>query len=132
MLSALPGNTHQVYTGVCILFSLTQEEIWNYIHEEKPFDKAGAYGIEGESTVFVEKIQGDFFNVAGFPAVWFVRKMRHWRSEKGSFQSATKGYKAVLSFQKAQKEAPYPQRACGCLCAGALPAEQDRIRALTV
>ena len=66
MLSALSGNTHQVYTGVCILsakgqeslffertdvtfFPLTQEEIWNYIHEEKPFDKAGSYGIQGKA-----------------------------------------------------------------------------------
>ena len=93
MLSALSGNTHQVYTGVCILFAkgqeslffertdvtffpLTQEEIWNYIHEEKPFDKAGSYGIQGKAAVFVEKIQGDFFNVVGFPAARFIRKLR--------------------------------------------------------
>ena len=93
MLSALSGNTHQVYTGVCILsakgqeslffertdvtfFPLTQEEIWNYIHEEKPFDKAGSYGIQGKAAVFVEKIQGDFFNVVGFPAARFIRKLR--------------------------------------------------------
>ena len=82
-----------VYTGVCILsakgqellffertdvtfFPLTQEEIWNYIHEEKPFDKAGSYGIQGKAAVFVEKIQGDFFNVVGFPAARFIRKLR--------------------------------------------------------
>ena len=93
MLSALSGNTHQVYTGVCILsakgqeslffertdvtfFPLTQEEIWTYIHEEKPFDKAGSYGIQGKAAVFVEKIQGDFFNVVGFPAARFIRKLR--------------------------------------------------------
>ena len=93
MLSALSGNTHQVYTGVCILsakgqeslffertdvtfFPLTQEAIWNYIHEEKPFDKAGSYGIQGKAAVFVEKIQGDFFNVVGFPAARFIRKLR--------------------------------------------------------
>ena len=87
------ANTHQVYTGVCILsakgqeslffertdvtfFPLTQEEIWNYIHEEKPFDKAGSYGIQGKAAVFVEKIQGDFFNVVGFPAARFIRKLR--------------------------------------------------------
>ena len=57
-------------------FPLTQEEIWNYIHEEKPFDKAGSYGIQGKAAVFVEKIQGDFFNVVGFPAARFIRKLR--------------------------------------------------------
>ena len=93
MLQELAGKTHQVYTGVCILsakgqeslffertdvtfFPLTQEEIWNYIHEEKPFDKAGSYGIQGKAAVFVEKIQGDFFNVVGFPAARFIRKLR--------------------------------------------------------
>ena len=93
MLKELSGRTHQVYTGVCILsakgqeslffertdvtfFPLTQEEIWNYIHEEKPFDKAGSYGIQGKAAVFVEKIQGDFFNVVGFPAARFIRKLR--------------------------------------------------------
>ena len=48
----------------------------NYIHEEKPFDKAGSYGIQGKAAVFVEKIQGDFFNVVGFPAARFIRKLR--------------------------------------------------------
>ena len=93
MLSALSGNTHEVYTGVCILpsagkevrfyertdvtfFPLTEEEIWNYIHEENPFDKAGAYGIQGKAAVFVEGIRGDFFNVVGFPAARFIRKLR--------------------------------------------------------
>ena len=93
MLERLSGREHQVYTGVCILsakgqeslffertdvtfFPLTQEEIWNYIHEEKPFDKAGSYGIQGKAAVFVEKIQGDFFNVVGFPAARFIRKLR--------------------------------------------------------
>ena len=102
MLSALSGNTHQVYTGVCILsakgqeslffertdvtfFPLTQEEIWNYIHEEKPFDKAGSYGIQGKAAVFVEKIQGDFFNVVGFPAARFIRKLRTLEKGKGIF-----------------------------------------------
>ncbi len=98
MLSALSGNTHQVYTGVCILaengkgalffektdvtfFQLTEEEIWKYVREEKPFDKAGAYGIQGKAAVFVEKIQGDFFNVVGFPAARFVRKLRELEQE---------------------------------------------------
>lgn len=92
MLSALSGNTHQVFTGVSILsplgkeasffektdvtfFPLTEAEIWDYVHTEKPFDKAGAYGIQGKAAVFVEGICGDFFNVVGFPAAWFIRKL---------------------------------------------------------
>lgn len=100
MLSALSGNTHQVFTGVCLLspagkevlfyektdvtfFSLSEAEIWDYIETEKPFDKAGAYGIQGKAAVFVEGIQGDFFNVVGFPAARFVRTLRELeQSEK--------------------------------------------------
>lgn len=93
MLSALSGNTHQVFTGVCILlpggkeasfyektdvtfFSLAEADIWDYVRTEKPFDKAGAYGIQGKAAVFVEGIRGDFFNVVGFPAARFIRALR--------------------------------------------------------
>ena len=94
MLSLLSGATHQVFTGVCILtpsseevfyektdvtfFPLTQREICRYVSEENPMDKAGAYGIQGKAAAFVEKIEGDFFNVVGFPAARFLRKMKQF------------------------------------------------------
>ena len=65
MLSALSGNTHQVFTGVCILpgrkrsflyektdvtfFPLAEADIWDYVRTEKPFDKAGGLWDSGES-----------------------------------------------------------------------------------
>ena len=63
MLTALSGKTHAVYTGVCVLygekqlvfaertdvtfFALSEEEIESYLDTEEPYDKAGAYGIQG-------------------------------------------------------------------------------------
>lgn len=84
MLRKLSGKTHQVYTGVCLKtdsrqkhFSvctdvtfkeLTDEEIWHYIREYKPFDKAGAYGIqEWIGYIGITGIQGSYYNVMGFP-----------------------------------------------------------------
>jgi len=84
ILRELSGNSHQVYTGVCIkssqkeiLFSactdvffkkLTYAEIDYYINNFQPFDKAGAYGIqEWIGYIGVEKINGSFFNVMGLP-----------------------------------------------------------------
>ncbi len=85
MLRFLSGKTHQVYTGFAILHreknkritdvetthvtfrKLLQEEIDNYIASGAPLDKAGAYGIQDEGAVFVERIDGDFYNVAGLP-----------------------------------------------------------------
>lgn len=86
MIAALSGNTHRVYTGICVCqtktgisvtdyemtevtFSkLTQNEITKYIESGEPFDKAGGYGIQGKGALFVEKISGDYFNVVGLPA----------------------------------------------------------------
>lgn len=83
MLEQLSGNTHQVITSVAILskeesrifssivevkfYSLTDVEIDNYIVQEKPLDKAGAYGIQGKGSLFIESIQGDYYSVMGFP-----------------------------------------------------------------
>ena len=84
MISALAGDTHQVYTGVCLrsmlkqssFFSLTDvsfcrllpQEIVHYVDTYRPFDKAGAYGIqEWIGHIAVEKIVGSYFNVMGLP-----------------------------------------------------------------
>jgi septum formation protein len=84
MLRLLSGKWHQVATGVCILtqekrrsFSaitnvlfkeLTDEEIEFYISNYKPYDKAGAYGIqEWIGFIAVEQIEGSYFNVMGLP-----------------------------------------------------------------
>ena len=83
MLRALSGRSHSVYTGLCIMADgktvtdfvrtdvffaeLSDEEIYGYIETGEPMDKAGAYGVQGKGSVFVEKIDGDFFNVMGLP-----------------------------------------------------------------
>lgn len=84
MLRLISGRTHQVFTGVCLLsakyeklFSvctdvtfreLTDEEIYYYIDHYKPFDKAGAYGIqEWIGYIGVTRLEGSYFNVMGLP-----------------------------------------------------------------
>ena len=85
MLTMLSGNTHEVFTGVCIayptenghefdtraactkvvFFPLTEEQIDGYIKSGSPMDKAGAYGIQDGG--LVERIEGSFSNVVGLP-----------------------------------------------------------------
>ncbi len=83
MLRLLSGNTHTVYTGVCILsagreirfaeqtqvtfFSLTEREIAAYTASDEPLDKAGAYGIQGKGCTLVQGIRGDYYTVMGLP-----------------------------------------------------------------
>lgn len=85
MLDMLSGNTHEVYTGFCVIDTerekvytdyectqvtfkkLSDNEIENYIFTGEPMDKAGAYGIQGLGALFIEKINGDYFNVMGLP-----------------------------------------------------------------
>jgi septum formation protein len=85
MLRSLSAKTHQVYTGYCIccrdkgrLFSdfvktdvcfkkLTEKEIDWYIDSGEPFDKAGAYAIQGLGTFLVRSINGSYTNVVGLP-----------------------------------------------------------------
>lgn len=84
MLRHLAGHAHQVYTGVCLRTNristsftertdvyfrkLTDAEILYYIDHYKPYDKAGAYGIqEWIGMVGIERIEGCFYNVMGLP-----------------------------------------------------------------
>jgi septum formation protein len=84
MLQKLSGRTHQVYTGVALSYkhnitsfvdrtdvdfrSMTNEEIEFYIREYKPYDKAGAYGIqEWIGLVVITAIRGSYTNVMGLP-----------------------------------------------------------------
>ena len=83
MLGLLSGREHRVYTGVTVIRDgksvsrweetkvffrkMTEREIAAYIATGEPMDKAGAYGYQGRAGLFVEKIEGDFFNVVGLP-----------------------------------------------------------------
>ncbi|WP_297634081.1 Maf-like protein [uncultured Clostridium sp.] len=83
MLKSLSGNIHEVYSGISVYNTKTQKrlttsivtkvkfsmltdtEIKEYIKSKEPLDKAGAYGIQGLGGVFVEEIQGCYYNVVG-------------------------------------------------------------------
>lgn len=83
-LRRLSGRTHTVYTGVALLKegyedvrcvttkvtfrTMTEREIDWYVSTKDPLDKAGAYGIQGLGCVFVDRIEGNYFNVIGLPA----------------------------------------------------------------
>lgn len=85
MLASLSGKTHSVLTGLVIIETpngqsyshveetkikfrnLSNEEILKYVATNEPLDKAGAYAIQGGAAEFVEKIDGDYFNVMGLP-----------------------------------------------------------------
>ena len=83
MLRSLSGRHHQVMTGVTVrrgekterfteitevyFRPLSEAELSAYVATDDPMDKAGSYGIQGLAGLFVEKLQGDYFNVMGLP-----------------------------------------------------------------
>lgn len=88
MLSRLQGRAHEVYTGTAILdydeqghqsvvnqavrtevhvHAMEKAEIRRYIATGEPMDKAGAYGIQGRFAAFIDRIEGDYYNVVGLP-----------------------------------------------------------------
>ncbi|MBS7009727.1 Maf family protein [Anaerostipes sp.] len=94
MLRMLSGGRHQVCTGVaCILngqkkvfcqetsvqfYPLSEDEIKEYIKTGEPMDKAGAYGIQGKAAGFIRGIEGDYYNVVGFPIARFLQELKNW------------------------------------------------------
>ncbi|MDR3060827.1 MAG: Maf-like protein [Dysgonamonadaceae bacterium] len=95
MLRELSGKTHEVITGVCLTTKEKQEsffavskvkfavldetEIEYYISKYKPYDKAGAYGVqEWIGYIGVEKLEGSFYNVMGLPVRMLYMYLKNW------------------------------------------------------
>nr|WP_330405918.1 Maf family protein [Faecalicatena contorta] len=97
MLKNLQGRAHEVYTGVTILnfdgngarqvcshavrttvyvHDMDEEEIWRYIKSKEPMDKAGAYGIQGRFAAYIDKIEGDYYNVVGLPISYIYQQIK--------------------------------------------------------
>ncbi|GET29712.1 Maf-like protein [Prolixibacter sp. SD074] len=95
MMYKLSGRRHEVVTGVCLTSkskqvsfasvtdvffkSLSRDEIDYYITHYKPYDKAGAYGIqEWIGYIGIERIEGSYFNVMGLPVQHLYEELRKW------------------------------------------------------
>ena len=105
MLNMLSGKTHQVYTGVAMIYypgyqedgesgnvecksffeqtdvtfySMRQEEIEEYISTGDCMDKAGAYGIQGFCARYIQGIKGDYNNVVGLPVGRLYQEIKEW------------------------------------------------------
>jgi len=92
MLRLLSGRSHDVITGICLRSSrgqivdasitrvwfaaLSEGEIEAYAASGEPMDKAGAYGIQGLASKFVERIDGCYFNVMGLPIALVFKHLR--------------------------------------------------------
>ncbi len=94
MLEQLSGRTHSVHTGVSLIrlpdaqrlqfvettlvhFSrLTADEISRYLATEEPYDKAGAYAIQGRAARFIPRIEGCYYNVVGLPLEHLLAALR--------------------------------------------------------
>lgn len=97
MLEELSGNTHEVYTGVSLVFldkngrcgihsfyectqvtmyDLSAQEIAEYVASGEPMDKAGAYGIQGKFAPYIRGIVGDYYNVVGLPVARLYQELK--------------------------------------------------------
>lgn len=94
MLRELSDNTHEVVTGVTILYQdkvetfskvasvtfypLTDDEIDEYINTNEPLDKAGSYAIQGDGAKFVKEINGDFYTIVGLPIAELYHRLKKY------------------------------------------------------
>ena len=92
MLRSLSGRHHTVMTAFCLwkdgmadthvekthvhFRELSDEEIAAYVATGSPMDKAGAYGIQDQAGIFVQALEGDYYNVMGLPLCSLVQKLR--------------------------------------------------------
>lgn len=97
MISNLQGRAHQVFTGTALLIfdekgnkkiinhavetkvyvnPMCNAEIDKYIESKEPMDKAGAYGIQGGFAAYIDRIEGDYYNVVGLPVSYLYRELK--------------------------------------------------------
>lgn len=94
MLRLLSGRAHTVVTGLSVVRGarfescavttdihfrpLSEAEIAAYIATGEPLDKAGAYGIQGRAAIFVDRLDGDYYNVMGLPVCALTQLLRRF------------------------------------------------------
>jgi len=97
ILKKLSGKKHLVYTGLTLVYKdrivsgysktlvflkkFSLKELEWYLEKASYLDKAGAYAVQDEASIFIKRIDGDFFNVVGFPIRLFVRLFKKITSE---------------------------------------------------
>lgn len=98
MLRKLSGRSHSVFTGLAFLWiedgrivktvnkavetkvlveAMSEEEIAAYVETKEPMDKAGAYAIQGKFAPYISGIEGDYYNVVGFPICTVRKEIRN-------------------------------------------------------
>ena len=102
MIQMLQGRSHSVFTGVSVrcmsggrlvwssvfhretvvhVHSMTDDEIERYLDSGEPWDKAGAYGIQGSFAAYVDGIEGDYLNVVGLPVSALYQELKRMKRE---------------------------------------------------
>jgi septum formation protein len=97
MITSFSGDDHHVYTGVYIIrkeadgsvktvsfaegtkvtvYPMTAEEIERYVDSGEPMDKAGAYAIQGLFAPYIKGIEGDYYNIVGFPIAGIYQRLK--------------------------------------------------------
>jgi len=92
-IMSLQGTKHEVWTGAALVWQkhkiqlshrektavffrkLGKDEVAGYLNSKEPYDKAGAYDIQGTAAGWIKKWEGDYFNVMGLPIQWVVQQM---------------------------------------------------------
>jgi septum formation protein len=103
MLQQLSGRTHSVLTGVALVRlpdgerrqfiestlvhfrPITDEELSSYLATEEPYDKAGAYAIQGQAGRYIPRIEGCYFNVVGLPLSRVLTELKGLGWPEGKF-----------------------------------------------
>ena len=101
ILELLQGKVHQVYTGVTLIvadpekgvrtktfhectdvdvYPMTEQEVEEYISKPEPYDKAGAYGIQGSFGIYIRGIRGCYYNVVGLPIARLVHELKEMQN----------------------------------------------------
>ena len=138
MLRALSGATHYVHTGVCVsdgtrtesfvdsckvtFFPLSEEEIDFYASTKEPYDKAGAYAIQGRAALWLDRIEGDYYTIMGLPVSRTVRLIEQfWCTENEKLpkkldktleKTASCGYNSSVLFCDGQPDGISPGLPC--------------------
>lgn len=101
MITNLCGRAHSVFTGVTIIkqingkqelknfyvetkvkvLEMSEQEIRAYVATREPMDKAGAYAIQGKFAPYIEGLEGDYYNVVGFPIASIVKALKELEIE---------------------------------------------------